>query len=350
MRDARRLSIQNPDCSLRSMLLESAHSKLNGRRIVGIRGDWLKSCPLCRADESRLTTTRSDVSDSYEVQCPICGRYGITFEANVEIQAAAHLGPLISGWTRERTIRNHPEPFLCSSTFERKPEDEGKFRISEILGVYVPKTPAEVLNRALLNVVVGVQPGRPFNIMPDSRALFFSGSTEEMLFYLKAMAERHWLEIPKVGVPCTAVVTIEGWNHAADLERARPSSTQAFVAMSFASDLDSAWEVGLSKGIADAGFSPFRTDKREHNEKICDLIIVELRRSRFLVADVTKHRQGVYFEAGYAMGLGLPVIWTCGVPDKDNCHFDTRQYNHIFWDSPENLRIALGRRIQATII
>ena len=67
------------------------------------------------------------------------------------------------------------------------------------------------------------------------------------------------------------------------------------------------------------------------------------------MADVTNHRQGVYFEAGYALGLGIPVIWTCRKDDLDNCHFDTRQYNHIVWETPEELATALEHRIRATI-
>ena len=41
---------------------------------------------------------------------------------------------------------------------------------------------------------------------------------------------------------------------------------------------------------------------------------------RFVVADVTNHRNGVYFEAGYAMGMGLPVIWMCHKDDMKEAH------------------------------
>lgn len=43
---------------------------------------------------------------------------------------------------------------------------------------------------------------------------------------------------------------------------------------------------------------------KEHSNKIDDEIIGEIRRSAFIVADFTGHRGGVYFEAGFAMGLG----------------------------------------------
>jgi nucleoside 2-deoxyribosyltransferase len=85
-----------------------------------------------------------------------------------------------------------------------------------------------------------------------------------------------------------------------------------------------------------------RIDKKEHSNKIDDEIIAEIRRSKFLVADFTcekeKVRGGVYFEAGFAMGLGIPVIWTCAQQSIGDLHFDTRQYNHIVWDTPKTLR------------
>ena len=90
-------------------------------------------------------------------------------------------------------------------------------------------------------------------------------------------------------------------------------------------------------------------DLKEHNEKICDAIIAEIRKSKFVVTDFTGHRGGVYFEAGYALGLGLPVIWTCSKDDLDGSNFDTRQYNHIVWESDEELFEKLRRRIEATI-
>jgi hypothetical protein len=61
------------------------------------------------------------------------------------------------------------------------------------------------------------------------------------------------------------------------------------------------------------------------------------------------HRGGVYFEAGYAMGRGLPVIWTCKRDDIDTLHFDVRQYNCIDWTAPGDLATRLQKRIEALL-
>ena len=102
-----------------------------------------------------------------------------------------------------------------------------------------------------------------------------------------------------------------------------------------------------------SGFRPLRIDRKEHVNKIDDEIIAEIRRSRFLVADFTCHpgspRGGVYFEAGFALALGKPVIWTCRNDLIEHVHFDTRQFNHIVWASAEDLAERLRNRIGAVI-
>jgi nucleoside 2-deoxyribosyltransferase len=120
--------------------------------------------------------------------------------------------------------------------------------------------------------------------------------------------------------------------------------------MWFDEQLKDAYENGLKSAIEDAGYDPIRVDMAQFNERIDDRIIAEIRRSRFLVADVTGRRPAVYFEAGFAMGLGLPIIFTCRKGHLDECSFDTRQYPHIEWESPDDLREKLKNRIEATIV
>lgn len=49
------------------------------------------------------------------------------------------------------------------------------------------------------------------------------------------------------------------------------------------------------------------------------------------------------------MGLDRPVIWCCHADAIKKAHFDTRQYNHITWKTPEELRSRLIDRIRVTI-
>jgi hypothetical protein len=130
------------------------------------------------------------------------------------------------------------------------------------------------------------------------------------------------------------------------INRASPSlSGQAFVAMWFTKKLNSVYSQGIKPAIRAAGYRPMIIRMKEHANKIDDEIISEIRKSTFLVADFTGHRGGVYFEAGIAMGLGVPVIWTCHKDEIDKLHFDIRQYNCIDWTKPYDLARRLKTRI-----
>jgi hypothetical protein len=132
---------------------------------------------------------------------------------------------------------------------------------------------------------------------------------------------------------------------------AKGDSSIAFCAMWFDASMSNIWNDAISPGISSAGWEPLRVDGVEHAGKIDDQIVASIRRSKFVVADFTGHRGGVYFEAGLAQGLGLPVIWTCREDEIKNLHFDIRQYNCIDWKSDDLPRFKerLKTRIEAVI-
>ncbi len=111
--------------------------------------------------------------------------------------------------------------------------------------------------------------------------------------------------------------------------------------------------IGIEPAIRDSGYKALRVDQKEHINKIDDEIIAEIRRSRFVVADFTSRegqpRGGVYFEAGFAYGIAIPVICMCRTDLIGSVHFDTRQFNHITWEDPTDLYTKLRNRIGAVI-
>jgi nucleoside 2-deoxyribosyltransferase len=107
--------------------------------------------------------------------------------------------------------------------------------------------------------------------------------------------------------------------------------------------------LGDEKDESYTGFKMLRIDQKHFNDKICDHIIAEIRKSRFMIADCTELRPPVFFEAGYAMGLGLPVIFTCKEGTDIKKCFDTDHYNHIVWKDADDLKDKLKDRILATI-
>lgn len=142
-------------------------------------------------------------------------------------------------------------------------------------------------------------------------------------------------------------ITPKGFMHASEHRSA--NSVNGFVAMWFDPIMTDARTIGLEPAIRDAGYIPVIVSGVEHTNKIDDEIVAQIRQAKFLVADFTGHRGGVYFEAGFALGLGLPVFWTCRKDDLKNLHFDVRQYNCIDWETLEELHKRLRRRIEAVI-
>lgn len=135
-----------------------------------------------------------------------------------------------------------------------------------------------------------------------------------------------------------------------------PNSSQCFVAMWFDDSMKDVYEKGFETAIKAACYTPFRiNDAPGIIGDLYDAITDAIRRSRFVVADFTHGdggaRGGVYYEAGFARGLGLPVIFTCRKDMIDKAHFDIRQFYHILWEpeNPEDLRKQLTDRIMAAI-
>ena len=242
-----------------------------------------------------------------------------------------------------------------SQTVDLRPNDRANWLLKYLV------SESGHLGHALSGFSVGdVRQGDNFSYFgtkagPKAGALFaWSGSIEsdEVAFLLEMLAERGTIKLGS-GSPIPQIrVLAKGYeqvsNSALDVEY-----DQAFVAMWFHDSMLEAYETGIDAAVRAVGYRPLRIDRKEHVNKIDDEIIAEIRRSRFLVADFTSDpgcpRGGVYFEAGFALALGKPVIWTCRQDLIDHVHFDTRQFNHIVWENPEELAERLKNRIGAVI-
>ena len=188
---------------------------------------------------------------------------------------------------------------------------------------------------------------------PGAYAWSESIQSSEIDYFLAYLREKGWIQSRLAGygaIEC--VVTVEGYRQIEEQTTNRDSS-KAFVAMWFHDSIDRAYEDGIKPAIKTAGYEPRRVDRIPTLGKTDDQIIAEIRQSRFLVADFTHGDDGargsVYFEAGFAHGLGKPVIYTCRRDMVDKLHFDTRQYPHIVWATPEELCEQLQSRIRALL-
>ena len=310
----------------------------------------MDSCKLCGGDKPSCLVDEENES-LLVVQCPRCGKYNITngaFSAEPDpfIKERLYLISAVARRSSERGnfLQIKRELLVDRSEFEAR-----------ILSV-CPRNTQEKMDAILAYVAEkSSYPGRDVNISLElDYPLFYCNGKKELKFYLGhleylALIGQRALSGLVTYPPTAITLSGEGWRRVEEHTKPNIESKQAFVAMWFNDEVKTAYSEGIAKLEEDTGFSMLRIDMSEFNDKICDKILAEIRKSRFVIADVTGHRQGVYFEAGFAMGLGLPVIWTCREDQKDKCHFDTRQYNHIFWTEANELREKLRNRIIATV-
>ena len=134
-------------------------------------------------------------------------------------------------------------------------------------------------------------------------------------------------------------LTFDGIRYLEELEEPNKNSKKIFVAFNFDEPLTNIFNNKLKEAIESEGFEyvVVNQDNVEHNKSINDEIIVKLKASRIVIADFTHHRNSVYFEAGFAMGMNIPIIWTCQKGHENNMSFDTRQFPHIVWEDKDDL-------------
>jgi hypothetical protein len=173
----------------------------------------------------------------------------------------------------------------------------------------------------------------------------YSRDEREIHLLIEILFEDDYLK----GHGATAALTTKGFLAAEALGASKSSSVQGFVAMWFNDAMNDAWTNGFDPGIRAAGFQPSRIDHKDYVGGITDEIMSEVRRSRFVVADYTGQVNGVYFEAGFALGLGLIVIPTCRADEVPKLHFDIKHLNTLLWKTPAELADGLNRRIRAVI-
>ena len=187
---------------------------------------------------------------------------------------------------------------------------------------------------------------------------FFAHENAESAFFIDLMIEQGLLQGPNptrvsgggavFRVPL--YVGSEGWRRIEEMERPDSKrSGKVFVAMWFDKAMDPIYNK-IDSAVRSLGFEPVNIGLKQHNNDIVDEIQYEIRRSRFVIAEVTGQRQGVYYEAGYAMGLGIPVIWMCRKDEIGKVHFDTNHYSHVVWENEDDLFAKLVNRIKGTIL
>lgn len=250
------------------------------------------NCPICGEHFDRHHSSQADV---FEGECFKCGWVSMTAAAlsllrsidrqktQAEGQDIARKMYVLSGLTR-----NAPKGSLTISSelIEKLRDGElGDRRMSEKFVLAM-----KWLDRksSYLGEIVAIREFRDYPVA-------FCRHAGEFTNLLQAIAERGLIEVIEGMGPTglQARLTPKGWEW---LENGPDTTGRfCFVAMSFDPDLNPV-SYCIQEAIRDAGYIPIRTDEDEYTGGVMDKVFAEIRRSRFVVADFTQNRGGVYFE------------------------------------------------------
>jgi hypothetical protein len=122
------------------------------------------------------------------------------------------------------------------------------------------------------------------------------------------------------------------------------TSNDVFTIMPFTAEFDDVFKSYFAV-CAESGFSAQRTDQSESGERIIPRILAGIRRAAFVIADVTQLRANVFYEIGFAHGMGKPVI--VSAKKGTVIPFDIADIPVLFYSGPEELKEILSRRVGA---
>lgn len=303
------------------------------------------SCPIWKveAEDLKLTTRDSQAFNSPRTG----GNYVIKRLAKTKLHRAYgddhRFKARLSTWLVDQRALGEKSPKITEHTLEEL-KDQTDLPVHERADRLLKAISSELMYLGF-EVWAGEQ-NLGWKLLAHSECI----NHTELDFLLEYLCSQSWLK--SIGSR-KYVITVQGHARLAELQSRNASSDQAFIAMWFDTTMKQAYQKGIKLGVEDAGYKPVRIDNKEHSNKIDDEIIAEIKRSRFLAADFTQGDQGarggVYYEAGFAHGMNIPVIFSCRQDMIEHVHFDTRQYNHIDWNEPSDLRRDLSKRISAVI-
>lgn len=310
----------------------------------------MSNCPICQ----RQLKHDPDLDSKFD--CERCGSFQIV--ATGHSKGIGDLltdpGPTrrrranLSHKVRRRTRRGEHVPVILGDLPEKWGLDDPLHTLSELLDELIlwvgdnAATFTEAVSvsdkarlAAWLGLPIDVNPGHP------DRAVDW---------LLKHSNVTRYVEIPDRSGPLALKLTWDGWARYDDLKRRESKSYTAFMAMKFGHpDLDDVIDTCFKPAVATTGFTLKRVTDDQGAGLIDDQMRVGIRTSRFVIADLTHNSRGAYWEAGFAEGLGRPVLYTCRKDqwEEERSHFDTNHLVTIAWD-PGDLNKA-AREIKAAI-
>lgn len=305
-------------------------------------------CPIC---DLPLVENGSSV-DAYQYICIRCGAFQLsgTVKATLEskFSGAEDIKRAVLSHAVRKMQRSTEWPMLnshsCMQILEQsslpKPTEQAQNLILWLGQTAEASDSVVIENCEALQAIIG-------------------GRKPESVYYVAShLANQNFISYDRTDTakstpPLKFQMKFEGWDYYDQLQNESTDSRIVFMAMKFGDqELNSIVENVFRPAVAKTGFELRILTDFPKAGLIDDRLRVEIRRSRFLIADITHSNPGAYWEAGFAEGLGKPVIYTC---KKDAfaagaSHFDTNHHLTVMWhEDTKQVAEDLKATIRATL-
>lgn len=291
-------------------------------------------CPICKSPAHVGLPS----GDNWNVKCPKCQIYSISGTAEKILSYIPDDSPVrvsLSYQLNSKARAGQENISLTSDDIKNAKENP------------LLPTHSERADNLLLYIADKTQwLGEDYTVQGDRDYLIIGSETENGFYIIRQwLIDKGLLEDRKGGV---ARLTVDGWMKVDELRKnAATDSTLAFLAMQYGDDeVSSFMKNHIVPAVAEeCGYRLERLDERPKAGVLDNRMQLMIKQSRFLVVDVTGDNSGAYWEAGYAYGLGKPVIYMCRAKDAESAdkkkrpHFDVDHHQAVFWD-PQNPKEA----------
>lgn len=319
----------------------------------------VNKCPICEFD---LKETIAPDSEKPLIKCPVCGEFSISDSV---IQSPHYLKTIkksrrrLSGIIRYLNRKNNKHPTLTIENLDeyinnpivpglQDIERKLEFLFSAIKTREV--IPASSCNINLITdyplafahdsqelerLLVNLEEDGLIEFIDDSpfdTTSTFKERKKDRFFHTKS-----WF---------TFTVTRKGWGVSAINDAEIP---QGFIAVDFDNSMDKTI-VAMEESISKCGFVPMSIKYKNYPETVMEKALGEIRKSKFVIVNITNLKPSVFYEAGFAKGIGKPIFYVCNAKyrnDKKKLEFYSKHYDIKFYKDLPALKKIIVNMVEA---
>lgn len=306
--------------------------------------DMLNICPVCLNNHSDVAQVVA-ANDGFRVDCPVCGCFALSeelWEDSLDPQTGA--GHNLSELCRARLSHRLRTGSTCDSSAPLKLRRDFLDHFIEA-GCTGP-IPAQQATNIIRYIGDEVsRAGEPVSAFPVGFYAIVGAPNAEFAarLALELLENRILSGADASSGGQTELLNVnlslDGWERYEKEKRGQIAGKYGFIAMKFGDDVLDPFVENTVKPAVKEGTGYDLVDMRDVARAgiIDNIMRTQIRDAAFVIVDLTHDNSGAYWEAGYAEGLGKPVIFICEKSKFDDAktHFDTNHCTTVLWSQEE---------------